>query len=167
MILKYIEFVSTVISLLAFFLGVKQRIVTWPISITLTIVNLYIYHQGALYHRWISSALSIFFSMYGWYKWRYGGHQNTELKAVSRLSFRDLFAIFALGIIFINLTNKLLIYLRSDFSYIGSFDVFFVLVGLWMTANKKLEAYITWGLLNILSIYINYCKGYYLSLIHI
>lgn len=161
MYLQYIEFFSTIASLCTLSLGIKQRITSWPISITITLVNLIIYAQGTLYYRLVSGGISMLFSLYGWYHWRYGGPNRNVLKKITTTSSAQFLVITIFGIGYFSILSQILIYAQSDFPYQGALCTSLVIMGLWMTAHKKLETYVIWSLLNILSIYIHYYKTYY------
>jgi nicotinamide mononucleotide transporter len=158
--LTFLEPFSTVISLLTLWLGIRQKIATWPISIIITLLNLLIYHQGKLYDRWIVGIVSIVFSLYGWYQWRYGGPNHTLLRKITKVPVTDIPIVLTFLIFSTTLLSQLLLYLGSKFPYLSSFVTALVLIGLWMSANKKLENYLIWILVNVLYMYIHYHKGY-------
>ncbi|MEM7173820.1 MAG: nicotinamide riboside transporter PnuC [Bacteroidota bacterium] len=160
MYLKYIEIFSVCVSLGTIWLGIKQRPLSWLVSIFITLLNLSIYHEGALYDKWISGFMSIAFSIYGWYNWRHGGRNNSVLKTITKTSQSQFIYIVAAGIAFDYIVAQILLYCDSSLPYIGAISTLLVIIGLWMSANKKLEAYIVWSLLNIISIYVHYQKSY-------
>lgn len=155
------ELLSTIASLCTIWLGIKHHIASWPISIIIALVNLSIYAQGALYYRLVTGGISIVFSLYGWYQWRYGGPNRNVLEKITTTSSKQFLVIILFGISAFPILSQILIYTQSDFPYQGALCISLVMIGLWMTAHKKLETYAIWSLLNILSIYIHYQKAYY------
>ena len=84
-----LEKLSTLLSLVGIYLGAKQWISTWPLSIVVSFINLWIYYVKGLYGSIITNVLCIAISCYGWYKWRYGGPRKQALVMITRTSQRE------------------------------------------------------------------------------
>ncbi|MCP3660673.1 MAG: nicotinamide mononucleotide transporter [Bacteroidetes bacterium] len=155
------EIISVVISLLTTFLTIRQKIIRWPIDIFILLLNLYIHHQLHLYDRWIFSIVILSLDFYGWYNWRYGGPKKTVLK-VKRLNLKSLPMLIFFGSIATIFLYFPLIYLNSDFPFLGAFRTIFSWIALWLASKKRQEHWFFWVILNLISINIYFEKQLYL-----
>lgn len=158
--MKVLEWVTMTSALATYPLGVRQKISIWPISITITLLNFFIYYNVDLYDRCFLAILSLVSSFYGWYQWRYGGKKKKPLR-VSKLNLGTGFTLLLFAILGAFPIGYILQLMNSSYPYWGGIRTSFFLAALWTTSHKKLESYILWFFLNIISAVVCFYKGLY------
>ena len=155
-----LELISVIIALATFPLGVKQKVITWPVSIAVTMLNFFIYYQVNLYDRCLLAVVGILNALYSWYQWLYGGEKRTPLR-VTKTSPKTMGILLIIGIVGTFILGPFFKHFHSSYPYLGGLRTIFISIALWATAHKKLETYLLWFLLNILSALVCYYKGLY------
>lgn len=159
--IRYVEIVSVIIALFNCILGMRQKVLTWPVNIFIILMNLIVYYKAMLYDKCFINLISILFSIYGWYKWMHGKDNNKELQ-VTKLGNKLFLLCVTLSLFLVPLIKSGLQYIGSDSLVLSSFRTSLWFIAMFLTANKKLESYIIWGLVNLFSMVICYYKGLYL-----
>ena len=142
---------------------IKQNIWTWPIGIAYTLASLYIFFTAKLY---ADFALHIFFlvmSFYGWYYWLQGKNGHDPELPVSNESKKVLAYSIFICVLAINLTGNLFItYTDADLPYWDNTTSIFSILAIWLQGRKKIECWIFWLIIDILSVGIYFYKELYL-----
>ena len=90
------ELIAAAFGITSVFLSTRQNVWSWPTSLVNVTMYTVIFLQQRLYGL---MAIQVFFaavSIYGWYKWLFGGVAKTELK-VSRTGSRLGAALLTIG----------------------------------------------------------------------
>jgi nicotinamide mononucleotide transporter len=157
----YIELSSVILALFNCFLGMKQKVATWPVNIVISLLNLIVYYRSKLYDKCFILIISIIFSIYGWNKWLKGRTKGKELP-VSKTGNTSLLAYLLICLLAAPIIKLGLQYLGAHQVTLSAFRTSLWFLGMLLTANKKLENYIIWGIMNILSMIICYYQELYL-----
>ena len=144
-------------------LQVRENIWNWPIGIANNIMFMVLFWQSKLY---ADAALQIFFmsiSVYGWWKWRFGGKDHSTL-AVSRTT-----RAMGLKLAAATVTAAAIIYfiLRrfsdSDVPYGDATTTAISLTAQFMLGRKLIENWLLWIAVNVLYIGLYSYKRLYLT----
>ena len=142
---------------------IKQNIWTWPVGIAYTFASLYIFFTAKLY---ADFALHIFFlvmSFYGWYYWLQGKNGHDPELPVSNESKKVLAYSIFICIFAINLTGTLFTkYTDADLPYWDNTTSILSILAIWLQGRKKIECWIFWLVIDILSVGIYFYKELYL-----
>jgi nicotinamide mononucleotide transporter len=95
--LKWLEYAAVGTGILTVWLSTRQRIAAWPVALVNAALYFVIFGRDGLY---ANMGLQVFFfglSCYGWYEWRFGGTDRTELP-VTRTPRRLVPVLLALGV---------------------------------------------------------------------
>lgn len=150
--LNVIAFFAALLGISSVILTARQHIWCWPIGILSTIFSVYVYFEQALY---AESALQIIYlgmAIYGWLAWANKLPQKVVL-SVSALTFNQNLMIIALsaaaglaiGLFFFQFT-------KSPVSFIDSGLTSFSLAANYLAARKKIDNWIYWIVINLISI---------------
>ena len=159
--IKNLECFSAIFSMVTFYFGARQKMVTWPISIAISMTNLPIYYFAGLYASFLQNIIYVFVSLYGWYSWRFGGKDRSELKMISTTSLREALCMGVGVILYVVVMNPILIKLGSTITLWDSIRSALTMAGMWVTSHKKIETYLVWFVVNAISIVIFYQKSMY------
>ncbi len=162
------EIIGTITALICVILIVKQSSWNFPIGIVKDVFFLYVFVQYGLYASTFSQIILIGLSIYGWYKWLFGGKDKTELQ-VSRLSFNEMIICGVLwlvgsvgfGSLVILLANKSGV-APPSFVYWDSTITVAIFIAYWLMARKKIENWLVWLIfVNSQYLILNLMKGMY------
>lgn len=157
------EILGTVTGLACVYLTVRAHVLCWPIGIVSCIAFAKLFFEIKLYADAILQLFFIATSVWGWWGWLHGGEKRTELP-ISRLTPREtalqsgltLAAILTVGWMFKSYTDAHLPFWDSTIS------------GLSVTAQillvrKKIENWILWIVVDVLSVGVYWYKQVYLT----
>lgn len=170
-----IQIVGLMLSFLYLYLEFEQKALMWVISAMCSMIYALVYFHSKIYADMGFSIFNIMMCSYGFYKWWSSSKRNidgkTEDKGQKQIiyyhftlpQFGRVMAVFALiwaGIFFI------LRYLTdSPIPALDALTTTINIVGTWVLAQKIIEVWGFWFLVNIISIYIYYQRGLHLSTI--
>ena len=141
---------------------IKQNIWTWPLGIAYTLASLYIFFTAKLY---ADFALHIFFlvmSFYGWYYWLQGKNGHDPELPVSNEGKKVLAYSIFICVLAINLTGNLFtIYTDADLPYWDNTTSILSILAIWLQGRKKIECWMFWLIIDILSVGIYFYKELY------
>ena len=166
--INWLEAAGLFFGLACVILLIKENIWTWPAGILYVLVSFVIFFQAKLY---ADLALHVFFlvlNIYGWYYWLIGKKEAQERLSVS-LTSRSvnimLLLISGVGI----MASGFLLESQTDASlpYWDSATSVLSVVGMWLTAKKKIENWYYWIVVDVLAtgIYL-YKEIYFYSLLY-
>ena len=142
---------------------IKQNIWTWPIGIAYTLASLYVFFTAKLY---ADFALHIFFlimSAYGWYYWLRGKKSYDSELPVSRESKKVLAYSIVICFFAVNFSGNIFsTYTDADLPYLDNTTSILSILAIWLQSRKKIESWIFWLIIDILSVGIYFHKELYL-----
>ena len=147
---------------------IKQNIWTWPVGIAYTLASLYIFFTAKLYADFALHVFFLLMSFYGWYYWLQGNSRLDSELPVSREDKKVLaysIIICSLAIIFASyIFTK---YTDAELPYWDNTTSIFSVLALWLQSRKKIESWIFWLIIDILSVGIYFYKElYFYSLLY-
>ncbi len=142
--MTWFEFAAVVVTLLSVWLTVRQVIWCWPTALVSVVMYGIVFYDARLYADMGLQGIYFVLSVYGWWAWRHGGQDQTELE-VSRGSIRLYVLLVAIGSAFAILLGGILgRYTDAALPWMDSTLTSFSLVAQWMMTRKLLENWIVW-----------------------
>lgn len=121
---------------------------------------LYFYFQ--LYAEVYLQVYYIGMAIYGYYTWKYGSKDHTD-KAIEIWSSKKHFILILVGFLLAFLLGTFLKnYTEAASTYLDSFTTTFAIIATFMTAQRILENWIYWIIIDAVSIYLYFDRGGYL-----
>ncbi len=100
-------------------------------------------------------------SIYGWWNWQCGGSSGSELH-ISRTDWGLWLQLFMTNILLFGLISWILIrFTDSPLPYWDAFTTALSIVATWMLARKKIEHWILWVIIDVVSLILYIIKGLY------
>jgi len=97
--------------------------------------------------------------------WRSGGEKGEELEITEWSVKKNLFVIVS-GVVIAAILGYLSdIYTEAKFAYLDTFVMIFSVLATWMLANKILENWIYWIVIDILAIVLYWKSGYLATIV--
>lgn len=158
-----LEWVAVVFAIVYLLLAVKESVWCWPAAFISTGIYTLLFFEVNLY---MESSLNIYYllmAVYGWYQWQYKT-QEKEVRPVVVWSGKVHWSL-VLGLSSLVLISGFTLeqYTDQDFAYTDSFTTWFAVVTTYMVAQKVLENWIYWIIINSVSIYLYLQKGFVLT----
>ena len=146
-------------------LAAKESLWTWLFAFLSTIIYTILFWEGAL----VSSSLLNFYYMimavYGFSLWRSGGEKGDELE-ITQWSLKKNVAIIVSGIVIALILGYLSdTYTEAKLAYLDTFVMIFSVIATWMLANKILENWLYWMVIDSAAIVLYWKSGYLATII--
>ena len=153
-----IEWIGFLFGVVGIYLGIKEKIAYFPISLINVIVSLYIFYHQSLYSDVVQQGVYILLLSYGWYRW-IKGSQNTEMP-VTNASKKLIFILLG-GIILltVGMGGWFSHYTDAHLPYWDALATSMCFAAQYLMAEKKIENWLVWIDANILYIGIYLYKG--------
>ncbi len=154
------EPIGTVLGLVVVWFLIRQNVWAWPLGVAYVFVSITVLYEARLYANLLLHLVAFLpMNLYGWYYWLFGTEQREELP-VTRTS-RSVLASLAvlcgavaagLGVYFATQTDAAYPYWDN-----GVFAM--SIAAMWLTARKKIENWVVWFVVNIISVALYALQG--------
>ena len=165
--LSPLELVAVVFGAVSVWLSARQNIWSWPTAMVNVLLSAVVYHGARLYSDAGLQLVYFALSVYGWYQWKFGGADRTELP-VSRTPRRRvplLAAIVVAGTAALGLlTTRYTDVLAHNPAWVPWTDATLTaasLVAQWMMTRKLLENWLVWIAVDVVYVPLLAYKGLY------
>ena len=147
-----LELFAAALGVIAVWLTVKQNPWCWPIGLVMVLLYSWIFFEIKLYSGMLLQVFFALLQVYGWWQWTRAGAQH-EGRVVSRLSpLQVLGGVIAGAIGSVALGASMAHWTDSTFPWSGATLTAFSLVAqLWM-AQKRLQCWALWCVIDVLYI---------------
>ena len=146
-------------------LAAKESLWTWFFAFFGTLIYTLLFWEGAL----VSSAILNFYYMlmavYGFVLWRSGGEEGKELEITQWSLKKNTLVIFSGIVIALVLAYISDTYTEAKFAYLDTFVMVFSVIATWMLANKVLENWIYWIVIDSAAIVLYWKSGYLATIV--
>jgi len=183
---KILELIAAIFGIISVYYAKKENILVFPTGIVSTALYVYLLTQWVMYGDLIINIYYTIMSIYGWYMWSkiVEGDQHIP---ISKTDFSDkvkAFGIFVFTAIFVvvvyryyevmphlgfsesieyaysKITSGSLLEFRKATPYLDTFTTGAAFAAMWLMANKKLENWLFWIAVNIVSVPMYFVKGF-------
>jgi nicotinamide mononucleotide transporter len=165
--MSLLELLATLTGLAAVWFAARSNILTWLFALVNAVLFFVLFYQVNLYS---AMALQIFFfcnALYGWYNWR--RDESGEKKPVTLLTHNQrviwlsviIAGAIALGTVMKHINTWLpdLFPVRATFVYTDAMIAVMSIVASVLLARLKLENWILWILINVMSVAMYAMRG--------
>lgn len=159
------EILAVVLGIAYVLLAAKESLWTWLFAFLSTVIYTILFWEGAL----VSSSLLNFYYMamavYGFILWRSGGEKGEELE-VSQWSLQKNIILIISGLFVATVLGYLSdMYTDAKFVYLDTFVMVFSVLATWMLANKVLENWLYWIVIDSVAIVLYWKSGYLATIV--
>lgn len=157
------EYIAVILSLTYLVLAMRQSIWCWPAAFGLASIYAVLFYNSRLYMDSLLQIYYILMAIYGWYTWRYPSsmEQQPQLPIQSWSWPKHVFYIVVTLAIATMIGYIMDNYTQADFAYLDSITTCFSLITTYMLVKKVLEHWVYWVIIDCLSIYLYFYKGFY------
>lgn len=183
---KSLELIAAIFGIISVYYAKKENILVFPTGIVSTALYVYLLTQWVMYGDLIINIYYTIMSIYGWYMWSkiIDGDQHIP---ISKAAFSDklkAFGIFVFTAVFVvlvyryydvmpnlgfsdsinyaygKITSGSLLEFRKATPYLDTFTTGAAFAAMWLMANKKIENWLFWIAVNIVSVPMYFVKGF-------
>lgn len=170
----FLELLGTIVGVIYLWLEYKASIYLWIVSIIMPIIYLFIFYDAGLYADFGVNIYYLLIAIYGWIMWKYGKSKSKETQTTAETVSTELpithmpirkwpstMAIFI--IIFIGIALILKEFTDSNVPWLDAFTTALSIVGMWMLAQKYIEQWWTWMIVDVVSVGLYIYKDLYFT----
>ena len=152
-----------VFGIVSVFLSTRENIWSWPTAIINVTLYFLVFYGAKLYADMGLQAVYFVLSIYGWYEWKYGGNNHTELN-VTRTSPRFLASAAFVAIVFAAILGTILSRVTdAALPYLDSATTATSLVAQFMMTRKILQNWVIWAAVDVVYVGMFIYKQLYLT----
>lgn len=156
-----LEWVAVLTGFACVWLAARESLWNFPTAIISCGLYVLVYYRTQLYSDCGLQVFFILFNLYGWYVWRFGGRNRTELP-VTRARPAEWAILLALAAIFTAGSGYYLAHhTDAALPYWDSFTTGGSLVGQYLLIRKRLENWLVWIVVDIIYVPILWYKQLY------
>lgn len=142
--MDWLEPTAVVFGIVSVWLSARQHIASWPTALVNVALYFVLFQRVKLYADMGLQVVYFALSLYGWYEWKFGGANRTELP-VTRVTRRQVALLvplgvgiaYALGALLFRQTDAALPWLDAAVTTTS-------LIAQWMMTRKLLENWLVW-----------------------
>ena len=169
--MSHLECWATVSGGVAVWLSARENVWSWVLGLLNVVLAFALFYQIQLYPDMFLQVFFFITNLIGWWQWKYPkmseANQKNELK-ISKMSFQQWVILVGIGIFFTALFGTFARNLHgwfptlfskpTAFPYLDSFTTIMSIVATFMLIRKKMEAWLVWLVIDLISTYIYYLK---------
>lgn len=148
----YIEVCGAITGFLYLGFSIRQHFLTWPVGLLNALFYTAVFFSSKIYADMALQFYYVAISIYGWWSWHHGNAEG-EVLEVTRTSRALWFNVVLVSIfLFVAIAFILDHYTDSPVAAWDALVTALSIVATWMLANKKLEHWLLWILVDAISI---------------
>jgi nicotinamide mononucleotide transporter len=159
--MQTIEIIGAIIGLLYLYLEYKANRLLWPVGVIMPVIYVWIFFQSKFYADMGINVYYFFASIYGWIRWNKNPNGNSELPITHTPRRQILPLTVVTMLLFAAIYLLLTRYTDSPVAGGDSLTTALSIVGMWMLAQKQVEQWWVWFVVNIVSCGLYVWKGLY------
>lgn len=164
--ISYVELIGTIFGLISVFLATRANILTWGTGIINELFLFILFFQVQLYADMFLQVYFFVVTIFGWYTWK---KLDSNKKSITTLTVKTktwLVLIISMGTLITGyLFSNIHLYLpkyfemEATFPYIDSFVMVLSIVATVLLAQKKLETWYLWIIVDVVCVFLFFQKG--------
>jgi len=162
---SYLEMIGTSFGLLSVYFASRANILTWTTGIINELFLFILFFQVQLYADMFLQVYFFVVTLYGWYNWKQKSKQNsitsTDLKTKIWIASAIIMGTIIAGFLFANIHLYFPHYFKTEaaFPFADSFVMVLSIIATILLAQKKIETWHLWIVVNIVCVFLFFKKG--------
>lgn len=159
-----LELIGTIFGIISVLFSRANRIYVFPTGIVSTLIYIYICTKAGLY---ADAGINVYYtlvSIYGWWFWLRGNNnESVEISYATKKEWIISGLMFAISWVLVH--QILMHFTDSTVPILDAFTTAGAIVGMWLMARRKVENWLFWILIDVVSIPLYMYKGLQISAI--
>jgi len=148
----YIEVCGTLTGFLYLGFSIRQHFLTWPVGLLNALFYVVVFFISKIYADMALQFYYVAISIYGWWCWLHGSATGHTLKVTRTAYPLWLKLMLASVLLFLVIAFVLVRFTDSPVPYWDALTTALSIVATWMLAQKKIEHWLLWVLVDAISI---------------
>lgn len=162
----FIEVIATLTALFYIHYSIKRKIILWFFGFISSALSVYVFFSSKFYADMSLNIYYVVISVYGYFRWLKGKEHNGRALSITKSGIRLASVLILITfVLFIVIAYILNNYTDSDIPYWDAFTTAASITATWMLAEKKLEHWYIWIVVDIVSAGLYFYKGLYIFVI--
>lgn len=160
---NWIEILGALIGFVYIFFEIKASKWMWPIGLITSLFYIVVYFDSKFYADMSLQFYYIFISIYGWYWWINGGKiSGKEELPISRINPKQSIYLSIVFVFLLVITYYILKYFTdSPLPFGDAFTTALSIIATWMLAQKIIEQWLLWVVIDLVSVGLYLYKDLY------
>lgn len=156
-----LELLGAFFGFMSVYFTIKQKIWCWYFGLLQVVLYCFVFYTAKLYSDVILHIIYIILQFVGWYNWKYGGSNKTELRVT--IMTNTIFLISSTVIITLCVGYMMQTKTDASYPYEDAFIMVASLVAQYLMIKKVLESWFFWIAVDVVAIIIYAYKGLYFT----
>jgi nicotinamide mononucleotide transporter len=146
-----LELSSAVTAAIGIWLTTKRRLICWPVTLISIFLYMLVFYSTKLYSDALLQVFFVAFTIYGWWHWQRGVHQEGEVR-VAPLALRNLLLALAIGVVGSFALGRLAVRIHAALPHLDATLMSYSLVASWWQARKHTANWWLWIVVDLVYI---------------
>lgn len=163
--------IGALVGLIYLWLEYKASIYLWIVSIIMPAIYINVYYRAGLYADFGINIYFLLASLYGWIVWKWGkkkqketSDKDSETSGIRHFDRSALPAVAGVFLVLFLLIGWILIqFTDSTVPWLDSFTTAASIIAMWMLAQKQVEQWLVWIVVDLVSSGLYIYKGLYFT----
>lgn len=153
------EWLAVALAIAYVLLAIKENIWCWVAAFFSTAIYTVLFFDVNLFMESLLNVYYLLMAVYGFYQWRFTGRKGND-KLISRWSIKT-HLMWVVGLFVIVAISGYLLdsYTTQDLAYVDSFTTWFAVFTTYLLAQKVLENWLYWVVIDFVSVFLYWEKG--------
>ncbi len=148
--MTWIELIAASLGALSVYLMTQQKPAAWPIGLLMALLYIWIFYDARLYSEMLLQVIYVVLQVYGWWQWLRGGSKQ-QGRAVSSLNAIGISKSLVIGTsITLALGFAMSQYTNANLPWLDAALTGFSLVAQYWMAQKRLQCWLLWIVLDVI-----------------
>jgi len=158
----WLEALAAITGLISVYFVTRQNIWCWPTGLVSVFLAAIVFYESFLYSDMLLHIYYIGMNIYGWIHWSKKAEDAPILPVTTMTWRRNLFWIIVTAVGTVGWGYTMQAQTNAAFPYGDAFTTVASLAGMWFMAQKRLENWVYWFVVDVVAITIYALKGLYL-----
>jgi nicotinamide mononucleotide transporter len=159
-----VELCGTIFGLIYVLFSIRQSLLTWPAGIITSLLYCWVFFDAKFYAGMGLQGYYVVISIYGWWSWQQGAKSisGDEKLHVSYTDSKLWIKLFIINLLLTILMYYILgRYTDSPIPFGDAFTTSLSIIATWMLARKKVEQWLIWIFIDLISVGLYLYRGLY------
>ncbi len=164
---QILEVLAIILALLYVFWAAKGNLLCWPAAFLSSGIYVYLCFKAQLYPETLLQIFYLLFAIYGWKRWKITDNINTTKgKDYRKISGNTLSMVILIGLLFsFSIAWYFDNFTKAALPYLDAPILVFSLLATWLVAEKIIENWYFWMVIDLAAAYLYYARAMELTAI--
>lgn len=159
----WIEACAAMLGAVSVWLMTRQRPLAWPVGLAMVLLYIGVFYDARLYSEMLLQAVYAVLQGYGWWRWLSGRSAGQAL-AVTALPGSAVLRDLAAGLLItLSLGTLMSLWTNANLPWLDAALTGFSLVGQYWMANKRIQCWPLWLVLDVVYVGMFFVTGLYMT----